>query len=1156
MKTNRIKNLLALVLSAVMTMCGMSPLCALAQGGSIAVTSAENGGQLIVTAAMTAETVTGTAIAAVYNENNELIAVQTKEASANVSFAFDRNEDAKTAKVMWWDDFGHITPQANADTEEITDTGIYVLMNIPYDEFYAAQSVSAATDYDAISSATNKAGNYGKSGGAYHSGTTASVAEDGTVTAVGGANNATNEGVIWPVKVSNSATLEALASLGGDEITDENKATVATQGRGQTSSTNLAGYQTLTEAKAYSYYILSGAPAYYIELTTVTDNKPVFGTSQGTAETKTAITPTVTYGSNWGDVQLGLSGASDVEGKQINAVVLTAESASGETVTTISTGLVHLYNVWSYSDVAWRNSQIDGLNGATLKNIRYYCNAVADGGSEPTYYVYDYPMNVKLLPAYTGSVTAAFESKTSIVLTGLPQDIENPKAQVYYTTGGRNATYTYLTPLVVDESDDDIDPATVNITNGKIAIAEGSVTNNAGTTQTYGTPVDGTTYTIAISSDNYAPFKVTADYTEPEVTITGYTPIETLVTDYIDKYASSYDLPEKVTFNLSDGNNFDVDVWQWSFTDSSQVAAGNTVTVKAILDDAPSPYKYTYSDYFDSDNMNDHPVTMQVTFNEAPPEVSFTYDESHLVSNVATYLYTEDPVLTLANYTGDGSDISMSLGYDYNYKTLTDGDGLTYNAETNTVTIDSSEIMANGFVSYLSKYLKVGSKQLSVYIKYTTDRSVMFEGASEPGSVSYSDVSWKTPLVKDVTFTNVPEADINAITFKCNGYEITDKLTFTKKTDSVYTLTVPYDEVKSYISSYSGRVSITMNVEGMSAPTISITYKQTPSLTLDSSKGYYATENPVVTMNNFDFIETQPSDVVVSWSLKDSDAKTTLTKGTGYTIDAETKKITLVTSNILGSSSLTEAKTITLYVTAEADSDSAQIDIAYKKDLKLEIDDVSNVTPYMPAVLKPSGAESYSGLEVYHVTDKLDGVTVSWNGTVTIPYAATSELLDANNSVTLTARLSGSPDAEFTVTYAAISDDGISVPVNKEKVFQYYNYSTSEITAKEGDLLKTSVNSALKLLITDDEMSTTERQNMGVTIKKKDDSEAEEISIGVSNTTTIYNSSWNTIGTGIQLGYFPKAKLFTEGEEGGAFTITFYKAGYAKTTLDIYLTNE
>ena len=34
MKTNRIKNLLALVLSAVMTMCGMSPLCALAQGGN------------------------------------------------------------------------------------------------------------------------------------------------------------------------------------------------------------------------------------------------------------------------------------------------------------------------------------------------------------------------------------------------------------------------------------------------------------------------------------------------------------------------------------------------------------------------------------------------------------------------------------------------------------------------------------------------------------------------------------------------------------------------------------------------------------------------------------------------------------------------------------------------------------------------------------------------------------------------------------------------------------------------------------------------------------------------------------------------------------------------------------------------------------------
>jgi len=43
----------------------------------------------------------------------------------------------------------------------------YVLMNIPYSDFYAAEG-AAIGDVDAVSSATNKTGNYGKAGGVYH----------------------------------------------------------------------------------------------------------------------------------------------------------------------------------------------------------------------------------------------------------------------------------------------------------------------------------------------------------------------------------------------------------------------------------------------------------------------------------------------------------------------------------------------------------------------------------------------------------------------------------------------------------------------------------------------------------------------------------------------------------------------------------------------------------------------------------------------------------------------------------------------------------------------------------------------------------------------------------------------------------------------------
>ena len=130
--------------------------------------------------------------------------------------------------------------------------------------------------------------------------------------------------------------------------------------------------------------------------------------------------------------------------------------------------------------------------------------------------MYDFPVELAITAVYTGTVTATFDSAASITVSGLPTDAGNIKAKVYHTTGGRNAVYTYLTPLVVDPADDDIDPATVDVTvsgtTGTIAIVSGSVTNNAGTTKTYGEPVDGTAYTIELSSDNYIFNKITAEY--------------------------------------------------------------------------------------------------------------------------------------------------------------------------------------------------------------------------------------------------------------------------------------------------------------------------------------------------------------------------------------------------------------------------------------------------------------------------------------------------------------------------------------------------------------------------------------------------------------------------------------------------------------------
>ena len=402
---------------------------------------------------------------------------------------------------------------AFADNE--SDFSGYVLMNIPYSEFYSAGSADIA-DVDAVTSATNKTGNYGKAGGAYHSGTTASIAEDGTVSAVGGENGSKVQGVTWAVKAD---SLDAVKALGGKEITDSSTVTTATAAHGNVSSNTLAGYETLTEAPAYSYYVLDKEPDSYLIL-----KDKSFKEGKTTVVNNT-IDVTASYGTNWGDIQLNTGEAEAASDKIINGIAITAEDGTTK-------GLYALDQIWAFNQLAWKVDVTSGLDGKKITGIRFYCS-VKDtdltDGSAPEYvnYIYDYKTDLDLSQVYTGEVTAKFKNPTQLNLTGLPEDAQNIKIKVYYTTGGRNATYTYITPLVVDPKDDDIDPVFVDLSGSKLAIEAGSVTNAAGTTESFGTPVDGTEYTVELSSDNYIFRKIsvvynaaeddyTEDVTEPE----------------------------------------------------------------------------------------------------------------------------------------------------------------------------------------------------------------------------------------------------------------------------------------------------------------------------------------------------------------------------------------------------------------------------------------------------------------------------------------------------------------------------------------------------------------------------------------------------------------------------------------------------------------
>ena len=345
----------------------------------------------------------------------------------------------------------------------------YVLMNIPYSVFYGTEGAGVA-DVDAVSSATNKTGNYGFTGGAYHSGTT----YDGE-TAVGGANGSKMQGVIWPVKAENYSDVVA---LGGKEVTDASSVTTATAGHGSVNVQTLVGYEALSEQDAYSFYVLTEEPSNYFVL-----NGGSF-TAVNAATTGSAEADVI-YGSHWGDVQVNVT-AAEVSDKLVDAVVFTAEDGT-------KAGMYHLDQIWRGTQIAWKNAVLDSFDGKKITNIRFYCmvkDADLTDGAAPAYanYVYDYPVDLQIKKAFTGEAKAAFTTDGKQVKISGIDELVNPKATVTRTEGtGRTAkTFTYASDAeIVDGA------VTLDTTENELIIA---------------------TYTVTVNSDNYMPVVLSADY--------------------------------------------------------------------------------------------------------------------------------------------------------------------------------------------------------------------------------------------------------------------------------------------------------------------------------------------------------------------------------------------------------------------------------------------------------------------------------------------------------------------------------------------------------------------------------------------------------------------------------------------------------------------
>lgn len=240
----------------------------------------------------------------------------------------------------------------------------YVLMNIPYDEFYKADLKNNSVKVDATTSATKQKTRNTLAAGSYHA----------------DAEGAHINGVTFPVKVSDDFYDN---NNGYTQITDDSKVDITTNMKGKVSTTTYEGKKALFESADYSYYVLSEVPSYYKTATVGTEKKLSFGAVNGTKTQidSDKVTKKFKTKTKYGDYQLNLDGIKDAMGFEDDDVVY------GVIVSTDDTdyAMRHVENIWKTEELAWSvgivteshgcnlsYSHYESMVGKTIKNVTYY----------------------------------------------------------------------------------------------------------------------------------------------------------------------------------------------------------------------------------------------------------------------------------------------------------------------------------------------------------------------------------------------------------------------------------------------------------------------------------------------------------------------------------------------------------------------------------------------------------------------------------------------------------------------------------------------------------------------------------------------------------------------------------------------------------------
>lgn len=256
----------------------------------------------------------------------------------------------------------------------------YVLMNIPYDEFYKADLNNNSVKVDATTSATKQKTRNILASGSYHA----------------DSKGEHINGVTFPVKVSDDFYDN---NNGYTQITDDSKVDITTNMKGKVSTTTYEGKKALFESADYSYYVLSEVPSYYKTATVGTDKKLSFGAVNGTktqiasGQVKTKFKTKTKYG----DYQLNLDGIKDAMGFEDDDVVYGVVVSTDDNT---DYAMRHVENIWKTEELAWSVGIVTDSHGCTL-SPEHYKSMVGKTIKNVTYYtskgIFTLPVKYKVL---------------------------------------------------------------------------------------------------------------------------------------------------------------------------------------------------------------------------------------------------------------------------------------------------------------------------------------------------------------------------------------------------------------------------------------------------------------------------------------------------------------------------------------------------------------------------------------------------------------------------------------------------------------------------------------------------------------------------------------------------------------------------------------